>query len=746
MDDARRPRRRPSNLYTGPEESDLSEYPGGQGSDAASKSYDRFASSKVAIPRATITADQPSSTRRVGHACEACREQKTKCSGDRPTCKRCQDLGITCTYGDRKRERTAKQLRDLTRQVQDYELLLNTLLPRLNPEDMQLIEDTLARYRIEGEKSATNELPTLSSKSGVSDAAFGGNPVPTILTGLLGGIDYTEEDFNRNERSKAVGFVGKHSEMSWIYSLKREIEYEFSGPGSVPAVSPEDQERHSIASVSYFLDDVEIPIIEDIDPLGRPPQAVADELMNGYFNNVHPAFPIIRKETFMGQYKSFYSTPFVRPGRRWLAILNLIYAIAARYFRQIQTERAVTGDDDLVYFSRAWKLGMGESAILGHPDLQQVQVEGLSSFYLLSIGHINRSWRVCSMSIRSAIAMGLNLRSESTYVTNVSKETRYRVWWSLHTLETILCSMTGRPLSTRKEFCSTPLPVPFEEEEFADGKVTLILADNKVRSSLIGQFASRRPSEPAISGPTDTKAVRRGKELVNPNVSLYFLCFVDLDLIMREVIETLYAPGDARKSSRGVEAAITDLNSKADMWLSRLPSVFQFTAEQKSQAFERQRLNLALHFYSMKVLLCKVFLHHPDRQLAGSGTLDRFCDRISALCIDAACRMLDLFPDEPDVIWLHRVSPWWCVLHYLLQSATVLLIELSFRAKFRLQEPEEPLEKVRKASRWLREMSSRGLASQRAWSMWGELLSRLGPKLGSEVDVDTSEGGLLRRP
>lgn len=65
---------------------------------------------KVAIPRAPIISEQFSVNKRVGHACEPCREQKTKCSGDRPACQRCQDLGLACFYGDRKRERTAKSL------------------------------------------------------------------------------------------------------------------------------------------------------------------------------------------------------------------------------------------------------------------------------------------------------------------------------------------------------------------------------------------------------------------------------------------------------------------------------------------------------------------------------------------------------------------------------------------------------------------------------------------------------------
>jgi hypothetical protein len=338
------------------------------------------------------------------------------------------------------------------------------------------------------------------------------------------------------------------------------------------------------------------------------------------------------------------------------------------------------------------------------------------------------------MAIRSATAMGLNLRSESNYVTATSKETRYRVWWSLYTLETILCNMTGRPFGAREEFCTTPLPIPFEEGEFADTKVTQIMADNKVRNSLVGQFASRRAAEPSAT--MNDQAVREGVGLVGLNTSLYFLFFVDLTLCRREAIETLYAPGDAQKPWQDVETIITDLNSKADKWLFKLPDAFRFADEQKPQAFERQRLSLALHFYSTRILICKPCLHHPDRRLSGD---DSFCDTTSAVCVEAACRMLDLFPAGYDATWLNQNSPWWSILHYILQATSVLLMELSFRSRAKPQGQGGVLEKVRKAADWLRGMGTRSLASHRAWTVCSELLSRFAPKNVVEDGVDSSE-------
>lgn len=71
---------------------------------------------KVAIPRLRRGSDIASnigSTRagdkhRISHACEPCRHRKTKCSGERPMCKHCEDFKIVCLYADGKRDRVKK--------------------------------------------------------------------------------------------------------------------------------------------------------------------------------------------------------------------------------------------------------------------------------------------------------------------------------------------------------------------------------------------------------------------------------------------------------------------------------------------------------------------------------------------------------------------------------------------------------------------------------------------------------------
>jgi Fungal Zn(2)-Cys(6) binuclear cluster domain len=87
-----------------------------QSSRAAPSDGHRSKAAKIAIPRLKKTVETASSSakssgrHRVNHACESCRQRKTKCSGERPVCTHCQDFKITCFYADGKRDRAKKYI------------------------------------------------------------------------------------------------------------------------------------------------------------------------------------------------------------------------------------------------------------------------------------------------------------------------------------------------------------------------------------------------------------------------------------------------------------------------------------------------------------------------------------------------------------------------------------------------------------------------------------------------------------
>lgn len=208
--------------------------------------------------------------------------------------------------------------------------------------------------------------------------------------------DRVNEDFNRDAFTRATGFIGQSSEISWLHKLRKEIYGEASqdsdaqqaaetGQKSTPPTPDTDiQKNVQIASFNYYADLEDLSLPNDIDPRQIPPRDVANSLFETYMDSIHPSFPILGSKTFAAQFHTFYSVAKALPGNHWLAIMNLIFAIAA-----LCSQPEGEGKNHLLYFSRARILGSNQ-ALLDHIDIQQLQVEGLTSLYLLATGQMNR--------------------------------------------------------------------------------------------------------------------------------------------------------------------------------------------------------------------------------------------------------------------------------------------------------------------------------------------------------------------
>lgn len=141
--------------------------------------------------------------------------------------------------------------------------------------------------------------------------------------------------------------------------------------------------------MNYHLDDLDIPLVQDVDAFGIPERDVADEYVNAYMTYVHPLFSAIRKRTFLSQYRDFFDRRFPPP-RKWLSILNIIFAIGCRYCRLTHSPSQDSPQDDVLFFNRARLLGLHEGVLFEHTDLQQIQLEFLVAVYMLCLGQVNR--------------------------------------------------------------------------------------------------------------------------------------------------------------------------------------------------------------------------------------------------------------------------------------------------------------------------------------------------------------------
>lgn len=197
------------------------------------------------------------------------------------------------------------------------------------------------------------------------------------------------EDLNRSETSRATGYMGKNSEVTWMQRLDFEATKQDAreDPSEMAAnLGPSDE---SISLLNYHLDYQNLSEPAVINAYDLPPKALADQLFQIYLNKVQISLPLIRQDLFLDQYDRCYSGSTQNPGNKWLAIFNLIMAISC-VFRRLSLQDKQQVADETLFFSRAKLLNISDTIIYEHDDLQQVQVEALMAFYFLIVSQVNR--------------------------------------------------------------------------------------------------------------------------------------------------------------------------------------------------------------------------------------------------------------------------------------------------------------------------------------------------------------------
>jgi hypothetical protein len=302
----------------------------------------------------------------------------------------------------------------MTEKVADYEKLLRDLSLRVGDDDAELIKATLDREGgyTEVDGSVSREPASVVDEESASDNSADESDA-SAAAGSTGALDKTEEDFTRAD-AKDTGFIGKNSELTWLQRLRQENKYgsppressdpevrrreksaskQHTSPSSIQPAAHED--GFTIQDSSYFLDNESVSVYEAVDPYEMPTREMANNLFEAYITRVHPSFPIVGKSVLSAQYHKFVLGQVKRPPDKWLAILNLMFAIGAKYSHLIQADWQADERDHLIYFTRARILSMNGDTMFEHPDLQQIQITGLMAFYMISISQINRCVTTC---------------------------------------------------------------------------------------------------------------------------------------------------------------------------------------------------------------------------------------------------------------------------------------------------------------------------------------------------------------
>lgn len=226
--------------------------------------------------------------------------------------------------------------------------------------------------------------------------------------GSTGSLDVIYEDTDRNEDTRATGFLGKSSAVTWVQRAKRVLKTDDDeGDGRVSS-QPRYEDNFFLES-SYHAEDKDFRDVDmdQVYPFGFPPQETAAALVETYFELVHPSFPIIEREEFSKRFVSFNPEEFkeddgsrignessrvgiTEDQQRWLCLLNVVFAISAKYAHLVRARWEGSDDDHLTYIARARKLGMDTRALYRSPEINQTKIMALCGLYYLATDQLNR--------------------------------------------------------------------------------------------------------------------------------------------------------------------------------------------------------------------------------------------------------------------------------------------------------------------------------------------------------------------
>lgn len=127
------------------------------------------------------------------------------------------------------------------------------------------------------------------------------------------------------------------------------------------------------------------------------------------------------------------------------------------------------------------------------------------------------------ISIRLALALGLHLRNEDHSADATKKEMLLRTWWSLHGIECLVSSITGRPPVISLKDCTVPLP--------------RVLPGEHLHTSEEFHRPSKKPNHRLPGGSSQISSSSKAEQ--------YFRGCVAISILTQDILISLYAPRTA---------------------------------------------------------------------------------------------------------------------------------------------------------------------------------------------------------
>ncbi|KAI9432934.1 fungal-specific transcription factor domain-containing protein [Lactarius indigo] len=373
------------------------------------------------------------------------------------------------------------------------------------------------------------------------------------------------------------------------------------------------------------------------ESVSLPDSATQEELLKIYFAYVHPALPLLHKQSFLEEIRKGHTVrqgnnDFESPspshfGRRRPNISSLLllamFSVAARYTSthdgdKPPTETAMWPEGD-VYLEEAKRLLDSSYSSSRAATCQALLLMGYRE---IGIGAMAQAWHYVGMAIRMAQDLGLHKNADqwmhggASLFGPIELQERRRIWYACVIMDKYVSSYIGRPLCIYERDFDTELPSVDEPEEMEEWQPV----------------------------PRDEDICQ-----VTPFPIRTLSCFnasAALSIILSEVVQNIYSV----RPSPGRHSELLRLGELLDKWLLDLPEHLRFDPSNWKRSHPPSPYLMTLHmqYWCVVILLHRPFMKYAHEvRKQGSDDADDpelrvILQKNYDLCVQAANRITSI--------------------------------------------------------------------------------------------------------
>ncbi|CAG7990985.1 unnamed protein product [Penicillium salamii] len=422
------------------------------------------------LPMKVIKVGGTGTSSRIAQACDRCRSKKIRCDGVRPCCSQCANVGFECRTSDKLSRRAFPRgyTESLEERVRSLETEVKDLKDLLDEKDEKI--DVLSRihsFSPPSQRTACARSPSASAtaKSSSSESSEG--------------VIHVERSSNRKSRQSQNPFTGFSSTKGFADVFNDKLV----------------REGKSVAKISTEALTALPPSVSQGAPnqaVKTPPRLVSDQLINIFFQEWAPLYPVVHRPTILKAYEQYLNNAeSLQRNVHVMAQLNLIFGIAA-------LSSMPRTSQDPTFFEQNWSATL--ESLSSETSIASLQCFVLGQIYCMTKGDYRTLLRYRALGVDVCHQLGLHENEESP--TNpLEDETRKKVFWSQYVLDRFCSAFTGLPVLLREEDIQAQYPVDVDDENVTETGFLPTLPGESTRiSSAIALFGAARILNKALEG------------------------------------------------------------------------------------------------------------------------------------------------------------------------------------------------------------------------------------------------------